>query len=260
MEEQKPFWKKPIFIIGLGGAFFIILIIIVVIAATTADPLREYEKRFSKYAQDCSITAEERMALDTYAQNKKLLAVKTKEIEARILAERCAGKIVGVLQEKPEPIPKGRFEEEQGKPPIVHETIPVEAKLNLQQGMNYAKAKDYDNAIKEFTLAIQKYPQYDVAYSNRAVVYMQQKKFNKAMDDLQKAFEINPNNPMVHYNFTCFYSLRNQLDRSLDSLDKALELGFNDYDALRTDTDLNTVRKHPEFKKILEKHKVFIMG
>ncbi|MCX8069414.1 MAG: tetratricopeptide repeat protein, partial [Thermodesulfovibrionales bacterium] len=135
---------------------------------------------------------------------------------------------------------------------------PTEAKLNLQQGMNYMRAKDWDNAIKEFTLAIQKYPQYDTAYSNRAVAYMQQKKFNKAMDDLKEAEKINPNNANTHYNFTCWYSLQNQLDRSLDSLDKALSLGFNDYDMLRNDPDLNNVRKHPEFRKILEKYKVFI--
>ncbi len=138
-------------------------------------------------------------------------------------------------------------------------SVPVEAQLNLQQGMNYMRARDFDNAIKEFTIAIQKYPNYDVAYSNRAVAYMQQQKFNKAMDDLQKAVQINPNNPTVHYNFMGLYSLQNQLDRSLDSLDRALELGFNDYDALRQDTDLNNVRRHPEFVKTLEKHKIFIM-
>jgi Tfp pilus assembly protein PilF len=137
--------------------------------------------------------------------------------------------------------------------------VPAEAKLNLQQGMNYLRARDFDNAIKEFSIAIQKYPNYDVAYSNRAVAYMQQHKFNKAMDDLKKAVEINPNNPIAHYNFTALYSLQNQLDRSLDSLDRALELGFDNYDALRNDTDLNNVRQHPEFVKILEKHKVFIM-
>jgi tetratricopeptide (TPR) repeat protein len=136
--------------------------------------------------------------------------------------------------------------------------IPTEAKLNMQQGMNYLKSHDYENAIKEFTVAIQKHAAYDVAYSNRAVAYMQQKKFNKAMDDLKKAEEINPNNSTVHYNFMALYSLQNQLDRALDSLDRALELGFNNYDALRTDPDLVNVRKHPEFRKILEKHKVFI--
>ncbi|NWF98600.1 MAG: tetratricopeptide repeat protein [Nitrospirae bacterium] len=143
--------------------------------------------------------------------------------------------------------------------PTSQASVPTEAKLSLQQGMNYLRTHDYDNAIKEFTVAIQKYPNYDVAYSNRAVAYMQQSKFNKALDDLKKAEEINPNNPTVHYNFVALYSLQKQLDRALDSLDRALELGFNNYDALRTDTDLNNVRKHPEFRKILEKHKVFIM-
>lgn len=143
--------------------------------------------------------------------------------------------------------------------PTSQAAVPTEAKLSLQQGMNYLRSHDYDNAIKEFTVAIQKYPGYDVAYSNRAVAYMQQHKFNKALDDLKKAEEINPNNPTVHYNFVALYSLQKQLDRALDSLDRALELGFNNYDALRTDTDLNNVRKHPEFRKILEKHKVFIV-
>jgi tetratricopeptide (TPR) repeat protein len=136
--------------------------------------------------------------------------------------------------------------------------IPTDAKLNMQQGMNYLRTHDYENAIKEFTVAIQKFPAYDVAYSNRAVAYMQQKKFNKAADDLKKGVEINPNNATLHYNFVALYSLENHLDRALDSLDRSLDLGFNNYDALRTDPDLNNVRRHPEFRKICEKYKVFI--
>jgi tetratricopeptide (TPR) repeat protein len=142
--------------------------------------------------------------------------------------------------------------------PTAQASIPTEAKLNMQQGMNYMRSKDWDNAIKEFTVAIEKFPQYDTAYSNRAVAYMQQRKFNKAADDLKKGVEINPKNSTLHYNFVALYSLQNQLDRSLDSLDRTLELGFNNYDALRKDPDLNNVRKHPEFRKICEKYKVFL--
>ncbi len=143
--------------------------------------------------------------------------------------------------------------------PTAQSAIPTEAKLNMQQGLNYMRSNDYDNAIKEFTLAIEKHPQYDVAYSNRAVAYMHQDKFNKALDDLKKAEQINPNNPTVHYNLVALYSMQKQLDRALDSLDRALELGFNNYDALRNDPDLANVRKHPEFRKICEKYKVFIV-
>ena len=142
--------------------------------------------------------------------------------------------------------------------PTAQASIPTEAKLNMQQGMNYMRSRDYDNAIKEFTVAIEKFPQYDTAYSNRAVAYMQQRKFNKADDDLKKGIEINPKNATLHYNYVALYSLQGKIDRSLDSLDKTLELGFNNYDALRKEPDLNNVRKHPEFRKICEKYKVFL--
>jgi len=135
---------------------------------------------------------------------------------------------------------------------------PVEAKLNLQQGLNYINNRSYDQAISEFSLAIDKFPGYAVAYSNRAIAYMQQKKYNKASDDLQKARELSPKDAVVHYNLTSLYSVQNQLDRALDSLDSALALGFSDYDSLRKDPDLANVRNHSEFRKVLEKHKVFL--
>jgi len=132
-----------------------------------------------------------------------------------------------------------------------------EVKLN-RQGMEHVKSHDYDAAIKEFTEAIEKYPSSDVAYSNRASVFMQQKKFEKAFADLNKAKEINPKDPVVYYNLASLYSLQNQPGRGLDSLDRALELGFNDYAFLLNDPDLNNVRKHPKFKKILQKYNVII--
>ena len=132
------------------------------------------------------------------------------------------------------------------------------AQINFQQGLRYAKEEDFVNAIREFTLAIEKYPDYSVAYANRAVAYMQQKKYNKAAEDLKKAASLDPRDPAVFYNLAALYALQKQLDLALEALDKALDLGFNDYDSLRKDPDLNNLRKHPEFRQILEKHKVFL--
>lgn len=133
----------------------------------------------------------------------------------------------------------------------------LEADMHIHQGMKYAKDKDYDNAINEFSLAISKHPD-EIAYLNRAVAYMQQRKHNKAIDDLKAAAEINPDEAVIHYNFAAVYSLQNQMDLALDSLDRALELGFSNYEALRKDPDLKRLRSHPEYRKTLEKHKVFI--
>lgn len=148
-----------------------------------------------------------------------------------------------------------------------------EAKLHMQQGMTYASlaqanpktaSENYDNALLEFTNAIKLYPNYAEAYSNRGVAYMQQKKYNKAEEDLKKAAELKPKDPIIHYNLAALYSIENKIDLALDSLDKALENGFNNYDALKptgkqSDPDLKNLRKDAEFRKVLEKHKVFIL-
>jgi tetratricopeptide (TPR) repeat protein len=137
-------------------------------------------------------------------------------------------------------------------------TTRLAADLHLNQGMTYAAMRDWENAISEFSKAVDIDGRYAAAYANRGVAYMQQRKYNKALDDLKQAESLSPNDKMIHYNFVALYSLQNQLDRALDSLDRALERGFNNYDALRNDPDLNNVRAHPEFVRVLEKHKVFI--
>jgi tetratricopeptide (TPR) repeat protein len=143
-------------------------------------------------------------------------------------------------------------------PPGGGPTTRLAADLHLNQGMTYAAMKDWDNAINEFSKAVDIDGRYAAAYANRAVAYMQQRKYNKALDDLKQAESISPDDKMIHYNYVALYSLQNQLDRALDSLDRALDRGFNNYDALRNDPDLNNVRTHPDFRTVLEKHKVFI--
>lgn len=132
------------------------------------------------------------------------------------------------------------------------------AAQHVQQGMTYVKMKDFENAIIEYTRAIDLVPNYAVAYANRGVAYMQQQKLNKASDDLRKAVDLAPGDKAIHYNLTALYCLQGAKDRAFDSLDKALELGFNNYDALRNDPDLSLIRDDPEFRKTLERHKIFI--
>ena len=149
------------------------------------------------------------------------------------------------------------------------ELSPV-ARSHYQQGFSFiATAKNsksslnrkemLNNAVIEFTLAIKESPTFADAYSNRAVAYMQQNKMNKAEEDLKKAIELNPKNPFARYNLASLYSLTKKVDLALDQLDASLANGFDRYDELRNDPDLANARKDPEFRKVLEKHKVFVM-
>lgn len=92
-----------------------------------------------------------------------------------------------------------------------------------------------------------------VRVGTRGVVFHAAEEVHKALDDLKKAVDIAPQNPTVHYNLASLYSLQGSTDFALDEIDASLTRGFSNYDALRRDTDLHNVRRHPEFRKILEK-------
>jgi len=165
-------------------------------------------------------------------------------------------------QEKPAAAPAEAAKPASGEPG-------QEVKAHLKQGMSYVSIaknatskgvfnENLENAIAEFSNAINKDPNYAEAYSNRAVAYMLQKKNNKALDDLKKAKELKPDSANIRYNLASVHSLMGNTDYGLDELDAALSKGFNDYDSLRKDPDISNLRKSKEFQKILEKHKVFI--
>jgi tetratricopeptide (TPR) repeat protein len=132
------------------------------------------------------------------------------------------------------------------------------ARQRFQQGMSFASTNRLDEAIQEFSAAIQLDPQYAAADGNRGVAYIQQKKYNKALEDLKEAVKRDPDNPVALYNLTVVHTLQKNLDLALDTLDRALEKGFKNYDALRHDGDLTELRKHPEFRKLLERRGIFL--
>jgi tetratricopeptide (TPR) repeat protein len=138
------------------------------------------------------------------------------------------------------------------------EVIPQEALRHVQQGLAHIRSHEYDSAIGEYTTAIEQYPRYVMAYNDRAAAYVRQKKFDKAKDDLTKALAIDPHNPITYYNTAALYALQKQTASALDYLDKALALGFKEDNLLRSDPDLNNIRKTPEFKKILERNGISV--
>jgi tetratricopeptide (TPR) repeat protein len=145
----------------------------------------------------------------------------------------------------------------------------LEVTQHLKQGMAYVSTaknanspaifnENINNAINEFSNAIKKDPGYATAYSNRSVAYMMQKKYNLALDDLKKAKELKPSDPAIRYNLASCHSLMGNVDLGFVELDAALANGFNDYDSLRKDPDIANLRKNPDWRKTLEKYKVFL--
>lgn len=177
-----------------------------------------------------------------------------------------------------EPQEESPIEPQEESPPRSREPPPggpsPEAVQQVRQGLTYIslgkiakqrreKGENYANAVGSFTKAIDTESKrescYANAYMNRGLVYALQRKPHLALRDLLKAAECDPKNPTIAYNLAAVHSLSDDKDLAIEALDKALELGFSDCDALRADPDLKNVRKSEEFRRTLERHKLFCL-
>lgn len=235
--------------VGIAGFVFLAVIILISVDYTMGSSEERYKEEYKAAVKEC-------------LKNEQAVCEKAEEIARDAgLSDSTREKWESELDEESKPEPEPDY------------VAGMETKQHLNQGLNFmtqAKAnmknkevfdESIKNAIMEFSLAIgtsSGETQRAKAYEYRGTAYMIQKKYNKALEDIKKAVQIQPDSPSVYYNLTCLYSLTKDIDLSLDALDKALENGFSNYDALRDDPDISNVRKSPEFREILEKHKVFI--
>lgn len=63
-----------------------------------------------------------------------------------------------------------------------------------------------------------------------------------------------PGDETVHYNLACSYALTNNYQTAVDTLIKAIELGYNDFEHMFSDPDLECLHDLPEFISLTKKH------
>jgi tetratricopeptide (TPR) repeat protein len=67
----------------------------------------------------------------------------------------------------------------------------------------------------------------------------------------RKLAVIFPFEPVVHYNLACSLALSGLREDAVEALRKAVNLGYDDFEAMQNDPDLESVRDHPKFIELL---------
>ena len=62
-----------------------------------------------------------------------------------------------------------------------------------------------------------------------------------------------PQDPIVLYNLACSYSLLKKVDQAYFFIKESVQSGYDDFDYMKEDKDLNNLRKDLRFKKYWEK-------
>ena len=95
------------------------------------------------------------------------------------------------------------------------------------RGLAYSELKDYDNAINDFTYALNMKPTDPViAYNSRGLAYYRSKQFEKAVEDYTNAIKFNPKHRIAYYNRGLALKKLKRHNEAVEDYNKAVELGL----------------------------------
>ena len=106
------------------------------------------------------------------------------------------------------------------------EPPPKNDELFFNFGQESLQEGEYDQAISDFSMAIEENPKYFQAFNGRGIAYYRKGQYNKAISDYNKALEIDPKNAHAFKNLGTAYFKLNNKKRSCANYQKACELGL----------------------------------
>ncbi len=87
-------------------------------------------------------------------------------------------------------------------------------------------------------------------------LYGRKGRYDKALKVDQKLVELLPDDGFVHYNLACSFAMQGSPDAALECLARAIQLGYNDFNHMEVDPDLNSIRPLPRYRAILQQYRL----
>jgi tetratricopeptide (TPR) repeat protein len=106
----------------------------------------------------------------------------------------------------------------------------------LKAGEDFAEVNKFDDAIEQFSKAIEADPEYEDAYIARAGIYERLRKYEEAAKDYERALVFNNKDEGIYYQAGLAYYNAGKLGVALAKLNAALELKSNMLEAYQTRT------------------------
>jgi Tfp pilus assembly protein PilF len=100
--------------------------------------------------------------------------------------------------------------------------VPSNARKSFTKGMDAFQHHDYQKALDLFEKAVAAYPQYDAAYDNLGVAYMQLKQTDKARQAFEHAVQLNDKNADAERNYARILIGSKEYPLAIDILKKSL--------------------------------------
>jgi Flp pilus assembly protein TadD len=120
-----------------------------------------------------------------------------------------------------------------------------------------AKDKDMDSAFEMafFESVLRRAPAYTDVVEILGGLYTKHGRIADGLRMDRKLVKLLPTSATAHYNLACSLALSKRQSDAIRSLHQAIDLGYQDFDWMSQDPDLDVLKQHPGFLDLLEKLK-----
>ena len=144
-----------------------------------------------------------------------------------------------------------------------------DVRINL--GNALAHSGKSEEAIFQYETVIQKKQNAGLAAKNRdtvlaalppeerinvlfktAVRFAGEKNYVVAVNLFRNILAITPDNPIIYYNISCLYAIQGQKAEAVDWLRRAVENGYDNWEKLKTDSDLDNIKDTPYLQEMIK--------
>ena len=157
-----------------------------------------------------------------------------KPVDIKVMREGAVVSLTPVLSEPPagiadlqrglENLQKGRYEQAVADFTRALELLPGTAEAYSGRGWALEKLKRYDQALADYSKLIEINPRSPAAYVSRGHVYLDLKRYDEAMQDFSKAIELKPDVAASYVARCDVYLLKGFHDRAIADCSRAVEL------------------------------------
>lgn len=129
----------------------------------------------------------------------------------------------------------------------------VSRELLIIQGFEHIRDKDYQRAVEEFRKILDEFPFDFRANYHIAFAYLLLQNYAKAIHHFEIARRISPRDQLTLYNLACAYALSGgKATQAIEALQASVEAGFDDYQHIENDPDLESLRDDARYQRVVE--------
>lgn len=165
-----------------------------------------------------------------------------KALDGRQSFDKARMNLVDAFEEK------GEMEKGIGLMKEAADFEPANPLLHIRLAEIYRKQGDIVNATGAYEQALSADRNNVQTLHGLAVLYAEQRRYDDAMDMMKRLSFLRPLDPLVDYNISCLYARQGKAVEAVDFIGKAMRKGFNKWDMLKNDPDLDGIRDTKPFK------------